>query len=76
MNVKPPSDDHHVDTAASELDRAVTDIGVTILALRACDEAGEPVPSRLRAHIRVMEDEWFNLPTPEGAARREKLSDA
>lgn len=59
-----------------ELDRAVTDIGVTILALRACDEAGEPVPSRLRAHIRVMENEWFNLPTPEGAARRRGLADA
>lgn len=61
--------------AHEETDRAITDIGVTILALRACDEAGEAVPTRLRAHIRVMEDEWFNLPTPEGAARREKLTD-
>lgn len=61
-------------SAATELDRAITDIGVTILALRACDEAGEPVPSRLRARIRCMEDEWFNMPTEEGKARREALN--
>lgn len=56
-----------------EFDRAVADIGVTILALRACDEAGEHVPARLRARIRQMESEWFNLPTSEGAARRHGL---
>ena len=39
-----------------------------------CDKAGEPVPSRLRARIRVMEDEWFNVPTAEGAERRRLLS--
>ncbi len=59
-----------------EIEFAVTEIGLTILALRACDEANEPVPSQLRARIRVMENEWFNRPTPEGARRREMLSDA
>jgi hypothetical protein len=60
-----------IEELSTALDQAITDIGVMILALRACDEEGEPVPSRLRAHIRVMESEWFNVPTPEGARRRE-----
>ena len=64
------------DEANERLDRAITDIGVSILALRACDEAGESVPSRLRAHICVMEDEWFNVPTPEGSDRRDALAAA
>ena len=63
------------DKAQEELDRAITDIGVTIMSLRRADEEGQSVPTSLRAHIRVMENEWFNVPTEEGARRRELLAE-